>query len=266
MPLSCGVWPASSVPCFRGALRSAWAGTGLGADPGYMDALYRHLSDIYGEEVRPTASLFDGLQNADFFVTVSGLVKEVATLLSKITRDLRLMSSGPRRASWRSGCRPESRKLHYAGQDQPDAFRDGDPDRPPGCRQRRRRLHGNDEGELDLNVWDATFYKCLFESMQLVGDELVILRRDCVEGIVACEDRCPAEAESSIALSSVLATTFGYPEGVKVAHYCEEHGVTVKEAVLAMGLLNEADPDPILMTDPEAMARAIAEFRARIDG
>ena len=96
MPLSCGVWPTSSVPCFRGALRSAWAGTGLGADPGYMDALYRHLSDIYGEEVRPTASLFDGLQNADFFVTVSGLVKEVATLLSKITRDLRLMSSGPR--------------------------------------------------------------------------------------------------------------------------------------------------------------------------
>ncbi len=100
--------------------------------------------------------------------------------------------------------------------------------------------------------------------MHLVGDELVILRRDCVEGIVACEDRCPGEAESSIALSSVLATTFGYPEGVKVAHYCEEHGV------LAMGLLNEADAnrliDPILMTDPEAMARAIAEFRARIDG
>ena len=91
-----GGYAASSVPCFRGALRSAWAGTGLGADPGYMDALYRHLSDIYGEEVRPTASLFDGLQNADFFVTVSGLVKEVATLLSKITRDLRLMRSGPR--------------------------------------------------------------------------------------------------------------------------------------------------------------------------
>lgn len=92
--------------------------------------------------------------------------------------------------------------------------------------------------------------------MQLVGDELVILRRDCVEGIVACEDRCPAEAESSIALSRVLATIFGYPEGVKVAHYCEEHGVTVKEAVLAMALLNEADADrlidPILMTDPEA--------------
>lgn len=107
--------------------------------------------------------------------------------------------------------------------------------------------------------------------MQLVGDELVILRRDCVEGIVAPRGSAsPPKAASSIALSSVLATTFGYSEGVKVAHYCEEHGVTVKEAVLAMGLLNEADADrlidPILMTDPEAMARAIAEFRARIDG
>ena len=99
--------------------------------------------------------------------------------------------------------------------------------------------------------------------MQLVGDELVILRRDCVEGIVACEDRCPAEADSSIALSRVLATIFGYPEGVKVAHYCEEHGVTVKEAVLVS---TRRLIDPILMTDPEAMARAIAEFRARIDG
>lgn len=43
--------------------------------------------------------------------------------------------------------------------------------------------------------------------MQLVGDELVILRRDCVEGIVACEDRCPAEAESSIALSRSRASS-----------------------------------------------------------
>ena len=96
MPLSCGVWPASSVPCFRSALRSAWAArpSARGSEP--IPATWMPATDIYGEEVRPTASLFDGLQNSDFFVTVSGLVKEVATLLSKITRALRLMSSGPR--------------------------------------------------------------------------------------------------------------------------------------------------------------------------
>lgn len=257
--------------CFEICMGGSAVGTGLGADPGYMDALYRHLSHIYGEEVRPTESLFDGLQNGDFFVTVSGLVKEVATSLSKIARDLRLMSSGPRSGFMEI----QLPALSPGSSIMPGKI---NPTVPEMVIQIAHQVVGNDvavsmaydEGELDLNVWDATFYKCLFESMQLVADELVILRRDCVEGIVACEDRCRAEAESSIALSTVVAATFGYPEGVKVAHYCEEHGVTVKEAVLAMGLLNEADVDrlidPILMTDPEAMARAIAEFRVRIDG
>ena len=46
--------------------------------------------------------------------------------------------------------------------------------------------------------------KCLFESMQLVGEELLILRRDCVDGITANVERCRYEAESSLALSIAL--------------------------------------------------------------
>lgn len=169
--------------CFEICMGGSVVGTGLGADPGFMDALYRHLSDIYGEEVRPTASLFDGLQNGDFFVTVSGLVKEVATSSSKIVKDLRLMSRGPR------------------------------------------------SGFMEI--------------------------------------RLPALSPGSSIMPGKINPTV--PEMViQIAHYCEEHGVTVKEAVLAIGLLNEADADrlidPILMTNREAMARAIAEFRARIDG
>ena len=124
-----------------------------------------------------------------------------------------------------------------------------------------------DEGELDLNVWDATFFKCLFESMQLVGEELLILRRDCVDGITANVERCRYEAESSLALSTVVAATQGYPLGVKVAHYAEHKGLTVKEAVLEMGLMTqeEADEmlDPMLLVDPERMAAAIAAWKAK---
>ena len=35
--------------CFEICVGGSAVGTGLGADPGYMDALYRHPSDIYGE-------------------------------------------------------------------------------------------------------------------------------------------------------------------------------------------------------------------------
>ena len=74
-------------------------GTGLGAQPGYMDAFYKAISAELGESVRPNPNLFDGFQNSDFILTVSGAVKTIAATLSKICKDLRLMSSGPR-AGW----------------------------------------------------------------------------------------------------------------------------------------------------------------------
>ena len=122
-----------------------------------------------------------------------------------------------------------------------------------------------DEGELDLNVWDATFYKCLFENLQLVNEELLILRRDCVEGIMANVERCRHEAESSLALSTVVAATQGYPLGVQVAHFAEKNALNVKHAVLEMNLMTKEDADklldPALLVNPQAMAEAISEWK-----
>ena len=113
-------------------------------------------------------------------MTISGLVKEVATSVSKISKDLRLMSSGPR-AGWMEINLPA---LSPGSSIMPGKI---NPTVPEMVIQIAHQVVGNDvaiamaydEGELDLNVWDATFYKCLFESMQLVAEELVILRRDC---------------------------------------------------------------------------------------
>lgn len=125
-----------------------------------------------------------------------------------------------------------------------------------------------DEGELDLNVRDATFYKCLFENMQILGAEIPILREHCVEGITANVARCKTEALESIALSTVVAATFGYPEGVRVAHYCEEKGWDVKQAVIELKLMTpeQADVlvDPLLMAEPEKMAPIVAPFKKEL--
>lgn len=45
-----------------------------------------------------------------------------------------------------------------------------------------------------------------------------------------------------------------------MAHYCAAHGVTVAEAVVAMVEARRMI-DPVLMTDPDRMAEAIARFR-----
>ena len=241
-------------------------GTGLGADPGYQTAFYRYLSESLGRPIKPMVNLFDGFQNPDFFVTTSGLIKEVATSISKISKDLRLMSSGPR-AGWQE---IELPALSPGSSIMPGKI---NPTVPEMVIQVAHQVMGNDiaisiaydEGRLDLNVWDATFYKCLFESMQLVEGSLKLLRTHCVEGIKANSAHCAEEANGSIALSTVTAALFDYPTGVKVAHYAQSHRLNVKEAVVEMGLMNEEEAekmiDPLLMTDPDKMAQALATFR-----
>ena len=257
---------AHQAGCDELVMGGSAVGTGLGADPGYQTAFYRYLSESLGRPIKPMVNLFDGFQNPDFFVTTSGLIKEVATSISKISKDLRLMSSGPR-AGWQE---IELPALSPGSSIMPGKI---NPTVPEMVIQVAHQVMGNDiaisiaydEGRLDLNVWDATFYKCLFESMQLVEGSLKLLRTHCVEGIKANSAHCAEEANGSIALSTVTAALFDYPTGVKVAHYAQSHRLNVKEAVVEMGLMNEEEAekmiDPLLMTDPDKMAQALATFR-----
>ena len=244
-------------------------GTGLGAAPGYMDAFYKHISEEVGEKVTPMENIFDGFQNSNQVLVVSAVVKEIACTLSKICKDLRLMSSGPR-AGWMEINLPA---LSPGSSIMPGKI---NPTVPEMVIQIAHQVIGNDvaitvaidEGELDLNVWDSTFYKCLFESLQIVAGEIGILREHCIDGITANVERCREEAEGSIALSTVVAATFGYPKGVEVAHYCEKNHCNVKDAVVAMGLMTKEQAvvlvDPALMANPEKMAPIVARFKKEL--
>ena len=77
----------------------------------------------------------------------------------------------------------------------------------------------------------------------------------------------PLEMVTPQLRSSAKAVNFGIVYGIGAFSLARDIGVTVKEAVLAMGLMTpeEADKmiDPALMTDPARMAEAIAAFRAK---
>ena len=71
-------------------------GTGINADPKYIETIVGVVSQVTGMEFTQSADLIDGTQNLDGFVYVSGILKSCAVTISKIANDLRLMSSGPR--------------------------------------------------------------------------------------------------------------------------------------------------------------------------
>ncbi len=251
--------------CLEIIMGGSAVGTGLGSSPGYKDAFYRHITKICGEEIRPFENIYDGFQNADTIVSVSGAVKEIAMSLSKISKDLRLMSSGPR-SGFMEIALPS---LSPGSSIMPGKI---NPTVPEMVIQISHQVIGNDvaisiaydEGELDLQVFDSTIYKCLFESLQLVQEEILIFQRNCIDNITANKTRCRAEADSSIALSTVIATAFGYPQGVKVAKYCEENNCSVKIAAVSLGIMTESEAerliDPALMVDPDKFAIAISSF------
>ena len=115
--------PLLSGPRTRCAA-STWGvlaiGTGINADERYLRRIIPNLSKVTGLELVQAFDLIDATQNLDGLVAVSGAVKTCAVNLSKMSNDLRLMSSGPAAASARSTCRPgRSGSLHHAGEGSP---------------------------------------------------------------------------------------------------------------------------------------------------
>ena len=71
-------------------------GTAINVAPYYLANISYELSKVAGISLKQADDLIDATQNLDGFVSVSGVLKTCAVGISKISNDLRLMSSGPR--------------------------------------------------------------------------------------------------------------------------------------------------------------------------
>src|SRR5699024_9184376 len=71
-------------------------GTGLNADPKYVEKAVEVLQQLTGLPITAAENLVDATQNADAYMETSSALKICMLNISKIANDLRLMSSGPR--------------------------------------------------------------------------------------------------------------------------------------------------------------------------
>ncbi len=222
-------------------------GTGMGAQPGYVDMVFTYLSDITGLALHQEGNLFDGLQNGDVYIALSARLKALATGLSKIASDLRLLSSGPR-----AGLGEISLPSIQPG----SSIMPGkvNPVIPELVNQVCYRICGNDVtitmavegGELDLNVWEPVIVSALFDSFMLLTKLIPRFAKDCLAGIHAHKEVCLEYAGSSLALSAVIAAKFDYATGCKVASYAQENQITILEASIRMGLLSRDEAERLL--------------------
>ena len=257
--------------CLELGMGAGGMGTGIGIAPGFLEAFFAALQEETGAAFCCTANYFDVLQHADLYTDLSGALKNYAAGLSSMARDLRMMNSGPRCGFGEivlPAVQPGSSIM-------PGKI---NPIIPELVNQVAYLVCGNDtaitmaaEGsDIDLNVWEAVFLHGITNSVQMLCNSTRLFVEKCLVGLQVNTEVCEAHAASSLALATVISEVFGYKQGVQVAHHAAEHGCTIKQAALAVGLLSPSEAeellDPALLANRERFIAIVDVFRKKRGG
>lgn len=229
-------------------------GTSLNADPQYITLAEKHLRDITGLENLTTAeNLIDETQNADEFVHASGLLRVLATNLSKICGDLILLSSGPIGGFHEITLPP----VQPGSSIMPGKI---NPVIPEMITQIAFQVIGHDltitiaaqSGQLELNAFEPVIAFNFFQALKILRNSIPIFTEKCIRGIQPNEVGLDI-VHRSVGLVTALNPIIGYKAASRIAKTALETGRSIREIVLEEGLLEADQLDEIL--SPERMTR-----------
>ena len=230
-------------------------GTGINADENYLRRIVPNLSEISGMEFIQAFDLIDATQNLDSFVAVSGAVKACAVTLSKMSNDLRLMSSGPRAGF---------REINLPAKQNGSSIMPGkiNPVIPEVVNQVAFNIIGNDmtitmaaeAGQLELNAFEPIIFYCMFQSIDTLGYAVETLVDNCIVGITANEERCRQLVENSVGIITAICPHVGYEKTADIAKKAINSNESVRSLILKENIMDEEELsrilDPIHMTEP----------------
>nr|MBN2276587.1 aspartate ammonia-lyase [candidate division Zixibacteria bacterium] len=234
-------------------------GTGINAEPEYSEKAIKHLRGITGLEVILAPNLVEATQDTGAFVMYSSATKRLAVKLSKISNDLRLLSSGPRAGINEINLPP----MQPGSSIMPGKV---NPVIPEVVNQITFKVIGNDltvtlaaeAGQLELNVMEPVIAQSIFESIEMLKNGMATLKHRCVDGITANEKHCRAMVESSIGLVTALVPTLGYEICTELAREALETNRGVYELVVEKNLLSKGELDRLLAPENMIGARIIS--------
>ena len=229
-------------------------GTGINAPKGYSQKCVEHLREITKFDIKLASNLIEATQDTGAFVIYSSAVKRLAVKLSKISNDLRLLSSGPRTGINEINLPP----MQPGSSIMPGKV---NPVIPEVVNQIAFKVIGNDltvtlaaeGGQLELNVFEPVIVQSLFESIEMLKNGMTTLKYKCVDGITANEKRCRQLVENSIGIITALNPVLGYETSTELAKEAFEKNRSVYELVLEKNLLSKEQLNEMLK--PENMIK-----------
>ncbi len=236
----------------RLAIGGTAVGTGLNAPKGYDEMVCRHLREMTGLDFVPDANKFHALTSKDALVFAHGALKALAANLMKIANDIRWEASGPRCGMG---------ELHIPENEPGSSIMPGkvNPTQCEAVTMVAVQVMGNDaaigmaasQGNFQLNVFLPVSAYNFQLSARLLTDVMDSFRTNCVEGITPNVERMEHNLHNSLMLVTCLTPKIGYEAAAKCAKKALAEGTTLKEAVLALGLLTAEEFDETVR--PEKM-------------
>jgi fumarate hydratase class II len=78
----------------------------------------------------------------------------------------------------------------------------------------------------------------LMESMILLTDAMSSFERHCLRGLQPQQDQLAANVSRSLMLVTALSPVLGYEQAANVATYADHNQLSLREAVLTLGLMS----------------------------
>lgn len=227
-------------------------GTGLNAPEGFAEDMAAQIAGLTGRPFVTAPNKFEALGSNDALVQFSGTLATLAVALTKIANDIRLLGSGPR-----SGLG----ELELPANEPGSSIMPGKVNPTQAemltmvCAQvignHQAAIVGGLQGHLELNVFKPMIGAAVLRSMHLLSVGMESFARRCVEGIEPNRKRIADLVERSLMLVTALAPEIGYDNTARIAKHAHEHDLSLREAALALGLVDEPTFDRLIR--PETM-------------
>ena len=234
-------------------------GTGINAPVGYVDVVIPKLAELSGVPVVKASNLIAATADTGAFVDISGILKRVATKLSKISNDLRLLSSGPQ-----AGVCDIRLPARQAG----SSIMPGkvNPVIPEVMNQVAFEVIGNDAaitmaseaGQLQLNAFEPLMAWSLHKSLTHLARACQTLQANCVEGITANHGLLSQRIAESVTLVTALNPLIGYEKAALIAKAAIASGKTIAATAEELGIMTQADMQGLLVAEKLTQAGALS--------
>ncbi|WP_207345203.1 class II fumarate hydratase [Arthrobacter sp. E3] len=217
-------------------------GTGINTPAGFPQRVIALLAQETGLPLTEARNHFEAQANRDGLIEASGQLRNIAYSIMKISNDLRWLGSGPNTGLGEISI-PD---LQPGSSIMPGKVN------PVICEAAimvAAQVIGNDttialsstNGAFELNVGIPVMAANLLQSIRLLTNTSRIMADKMVDGLTANVERARFLAEASPSIVTPLNKYIGYENGSKIAKHAIKEGLTIREAVLALGFVDRGE-------------------------